>query len=82
MLSWAVESLIEDGKSQSDIRQGITLEVFGEGWSMGPLTDKSRSSLKTLFKSPIEYDIDWTTLDEYLQSLTMKRSISKCRFHF
>ncbi len=37
MLSWATESLIEDGRSQSDIRQGVTLEVFGEGWSMGPL---------------------------------------------
>jgi N-acyl-D-amino-acid deacylase len=39
MLSWATESLIEDGRSQSDIRQGVTLEVFGEGWSMGPLND-------------------------------------------
>src|SRR4051794_25049695 len=37
MLSWANESLIEDGRSQSDIRQGVTLEVMGEGWSMGPL---------------------------------------------
>ena len=36
MLSWANETLIEDGRSQSDIRQGVTLEVFGEGWSMGP----------------------------------------------
>ena len=39
MLSWANESLLEDGLSQSDIRQGVTLEVMGEGWSMGPLTD-------------------------------------------
>ena len=47
MLSWAVESLIEDGKSQSDIRQGVTLEVFGEGWSMGPLNDNMKEeSLK------------------------------------
>ena len=38
VLSWATESLIEDGRSQSDIRQGVTLEVFGEGWSMGPLS--------------------------------------------
>ncbi len=37
MLSWATETLIEDGLSQSDIRQGVTLEVMGEGWSMGPL---------------------------------------------
>src|SRR6187401_2052910 len=40
MLSWATESLIEDGRSQSDIRQGVTLEVFGEGWSMGPLSEQ------------------------------------------
>src|SRR5688500_7919605 len=46
MLSWATESLIEDGKSQSDIRQGVTLEVFGEGESMGPVND----SMKKLFK--------------------------------
>ncbi len=39
MLSWATESLLIDGQSQSDIRQGVTLEVFGEGWSMGPLND-------------------------------------------
>ena len=37
MLSWATVSLLQDGRSQSDIRQGVTLEVFGEGWSMGPL---------------------------------------------
>lgn len=40
MLSWATETLIEDGLSQSDIRQGVTLEVMGEGWSMGPLNEK------------------------------------------
>jgi len=39
MLSWATNALIIDGRSQSDIRQGVTLEVFGEGWSMGPLND-------------------------------------------
>ena len=39
MLSWATESLIEDGRSQSDIRQGVTLEVMGEGESMGPIND-------------------------------------------
>src|SRR5674476_703263 len=40
MLSWAVESLIEDGKSQGDIRQGVTLEVMGEGDSWGPWNEK------------------------------------------
>ena len=47
MLSWATESLIEDGKSQSDIRQGVTLEVFGEGWSMGPLSDSLKQEMPT-----------------------------------
>ena len=71
MLSWAVESLIEDGKSQGDIRQGVTLEVFGEGWSMGPLNDKMKEqSLKD--QGDIKYDIEWTTLAEYLQFLVDK----------
>ena len=42
MLSWSTESLLEDGRSQSEIRQGVTLEVFGEGWSMGPLNDSMK----------------------------------------
>ncbi len=74
MLSWAVESLIEDGKSESDIRQGVTLEVFGEGGSMGPLNSKMKQSAQAdqpLFK----YQIDWNTLGEYLQSLE-RRGVS------
>ncbi|MBN4070130.1 D-aminoacylase [Olleya sp. AH-315-F22] len=71
MLSWATESLIEDGKSQSDIRQGVTLEVFGEGWSMGPLNIQMKEqSLKN--QGSIKYDITWTTLAEYLQFLVDK----------
>lgn len=72
MLSWAVESLIEDGKSQSDIRQGVTLEVFGEGWSMGPLTEESRKAVQSIGDGSIQYDITWETLDEYLQFLEAK----------
>jgi N-acyl-D-amino-acid deacylase len=71
MLSWANESLIEDGRSQGDIRQGVTLEVMGEGESMGPLTD----SMKTVFLSQqgdIKYPISWTTLGEYLDMLVAK----------
>lgn len=69
MLSWATESLIEDGKSQSDIRQGVTLEVFGEGESMGPLNDAMKA--ETLERQgDIKYDIAWTTLGEYLEWLT------------
>lgn len=77
MLSWAVESLIIDGNSQSDIRQGVTLEVFGEGGSMGPINEEMRKGmLDDMRRNPdYAYDIDWTTLDEYLQSL-VKRGIS------
>ena len=68
MLSWATESLIYDGRSQSDIRQGVTLEVFGEGFSMGPLNDEMKAGLKGR-QSDIQYDIEWTTLGEYLEYL-------------
>ncbi len=71
MLSWANESLIQDGRSQGDIRQGVTLEVMGEGESMGPLTD----SMKTVFLSQqgdIRYPINWTTLGGYLDTLVAK----------
>lgn len=72
MLSWANESLIEDGKSQSDIRQGVTLEVFGEGWSMGPLTEQSKEAIQGISDGSIEYDITWETLGEYLEFLETK----------
>ncbi len=68
MLSWATVSLIEDGHSQSDIRQGVTLEVMGEGWSMGPLNEAMKAELPKL-SGDIKYDIEWTTLGEYLQYL-------------
>ena len=48
ILSWATESLIEDGRSQSDIKQGVTLEIFGEGWSMGPLGEDLKKELQLL----------------------------------
>ena len=71
MLSWGVETLIEDGKSQSDIRQGVTLEVFGEGMSWGPLNEEMKVDL---FKKQgdIQYEIPWNTLGEYLQFLEDK----------
>jgi N-acyl-D-aspartate/D-glutamate deacylase len=71
MLSWATESLIEDGRSMCDIKQGITLEVFGEGWSMGPLTEKIKKEEQES-QGDIKFDITWTTLDEYLQYLADK----------
>jgi len=74
MLSWATTSLIADGRSLSDIKQGVTLEVFGEGGSMGPLNKQMKEDEKTSM-GEFKYDIDWTTLGEYLESLE-RRGIS------
>jgi N-acyl-D-amino-acid deacylase len=71
MLSWANESLLEDGRSQSDIRQGVTLEVFGEGESMGPLTDAMKKEMVDR-QGDIKYDVAWTTLAEYLDYLVQR----------
>src|SRR5687767_8202050 len=71
MLSWASESLIQDGLSQSDIRQGVTLEVMGEGWSMGPLNDNLKKQQKES-QTDIKYDIEWNTLGGYLDYLEKK----------
>lgn len=71
MLSWSTESLLADGHSQGEIRQGVTLEVMGEGESMGPLNDYLRQyALKT--QGDIKYDIPWTTLGQYLEHLEHK----------
>jgi N-acyl-D-amino-acid deacylase len=67
MLSWATESLLEDGRAQSDIRQGVTLEVMGEGFSMGPLTDQMKEEVET--QSLLGHPVEWTTLGEYLEHL-------------
>ncbi|MFL6197585.1 MAG: amidohydrolase family protein [Thermoanaerobaculia bacterium] len=74
MLSWATDSLIQDGRGQSDIRQGVTLEVMGEGWSMGPLNEAMKKE-SVEQQGDIKYDITWTTLGEYLDYLE-KRGIS------
>jgi len=71
MLSWATTSLIADGRSQSDIRQGVTLEVFGEGWSLGPVNDAMRRE-QTEQQGDIKYDITWTTLAEALDTIAAK----------
>ena len=68
MLSWSTESLIEDGRSQSEIRQGITTEIMGEGESMGPVNDRVREHMLRE-QSDIKYDIKWNTLAEYLRYL-------------
>jgi N-acyl-D-amino-acid deacylase len=74
MLSWATESLIHDGRSQSDIRQGVTLEVMGEGWSMGPLNPQMKDAIAK-DQGDIKFPVEWTTLDEYLRFL-VRRKIS------
>jgi len=74
MLSWATESLIEDGRGLSDLLQGVTLEVFGEGSSMGPLTD-SMKVLAVREQSDVRYPVTWTTLGEYLEHLE-RRGVS------
>jgi N-acyl-D-amino-acid deacylase len=68
MLSWATESLLVDGRSQSDIRQGVTTEIFGEGSSMGPLTDVMKKRAYEEMGN-LKYEITWTTLSEYLRDL-------------
>ena len=68
MLSWATESLLQDGSAESDIRQGVTLEVMGEGWSMGPLNNVMKQELLQS-QGDIKFDIPWTTLGEYLEHL-------------
>ncbi len=74
MLSWANETLIEDGRSLSGLKQGVTLEVMGEGWSMGPLNEQLKQETNEAM-GDIKYRIDWTTLGEYLSSLE-RRGIS------
>ncbi len=68
MLSWANESLIQDGRSLSDVHQGVTLEVMGEGRSMGPLNEAMKQEMVER-QSDIRFDVEWTTLGEYLQYL-------------
>ncbi len=71
MLSWATVSLLEDGRSQSDIRQGVTLEVFGEGWSVGPLNEAMKKNQQEN-QGDIKFEVAWTTLEEGLQHLANK----------
>src|SRR6266536_1815776 len=74
MLSWSTESLIQDGRSQSEIRQGVTTEIMGEGESMYPVNDRVRQYMLKQ-QTDIKYDIPWNTLVEYLQYLE-KRGVS------
>ncbi len=68
MLSWATDSLIVDGRSQGDIRQGVTTEIFGEGWSYGPLNAEMKRVMKEQ-QGDVQFEIAWTSLREYLEHL-------------
>jgi N-acyl-D-aspartate/D-glutamate deacylase len=68
MLSWADATLLADPRSLSDLVQGVTLEVFGEGWSMGPLTEAMRERLLA-DQTDLRFEVPWTTLGEYLQHM-------------
>ena len=71
MLSWAGVSLLHDGRSQGDIRQGVTLEVMGEGWSMGPLNETMKAEMVE-HQGDVRYDVTWTTLGEFLDTLAAR----------
>ena len=71
MLSWSTDSLLADGRGQSEIRQGVTTEIMGEGWSWGPLNPAMKKRMKAE-QTDIKYDIEWTTLGEYLYFLQRK----------
>ena len=74
MLSWSTESFIHDGRGQSEARQGITLEVMGEGWSMGPFTEEMKRRAESR-QGDIRFPITWTSLGEYLDHLE-RRGVS------
>jgi N-acyl-D-amino-acid deacylase len=75
MLSWSTESLLVDGRSQGEIRQGVTTQIFGEGSSMGPLNDAMKKRAVEQM-GDIKYEITWTTLAEYLSELE-RRGVSQ-----
>lgn len=68
MLSWSTESMIVDRRSLGELKQGVTTQIFGEGWSMGPLNDRLKKQMKAE-QGDLKFDIEWTTLAEYLQFL-------------
>ncbi len=71
MLSWSNVSLIHDGRSQGELREGVTLEVMGEGGSMGPLNAKMKNEMQS-GQGDIKYKVEWNTLGEYLNYLEKK----------
>src|SRR5436190_16846901 len=74
MLSWSTDSLMADGRGQSEIRQGVTTEIMGEGWSWGPVNPAIKKRMKNE-QTDIRYDIEWSTLSDYLYFL-QRRGVS------
>jgi len=75
VLSWSNESLLADGRGQGEVRQGVTTQIMGEGWSMGPVNDAIKKRVKAE-QVDIKYEIEWTTLSEYLTFLE-RRGVSQ-----
>ena len=71
MLSWSTESLLADGRGQSEVRQGVTTQIMGEGWSQGPVNEAIKKRMKAE-QTDFKYDIEWTTLSDYLYFLQRK----------
>jgi N-acyl-D-amino-acid deacylase len=72
MLSWSNDSLLADGRSQSEIRQGVTTQIMGEGWSWGPVNDAIKKRMKKE-QTDFKYDIEWTSLSDYLYFLQRRK---------
>ncbi len=75
MLSWSTESLIVDGRSLGELKQGVTTQIMGEGWSMGPLNDRLKKQMVDE-QGDIKYSVEWTTLADYLKYLE-RRGVSQ-----
>src|SRR3712207_913469 len=75
MLSWSTESLLIDPRSLGELKQGVTTQIFGEGWSMGPLNERMRRQM-IAEQGDWKFDVSWTTLAEYLRHLE-RRGVSQ-----
>jgi N-acyl-D-amino-acid deacylase len=75
MLSWSTESLLVDPRSLGELKQGVTTQIMGEGWSMGPLNDRMKKQVKE-DQGDLKFDVEWTSLAEYLQHLE-RRGVSQ-----
>src|SRR5260370_33438499 len=74
MLIWSNDPLLADGRSQRELRQGVTTQIMGEGWSWGPVNAAIKKRMKSE-QMDFRYDIEWTTLADYLYFL-QRRGVS------